>query len=255
MLTIANIIGGCMNDRKNTLSVDNLSVSYLGNEALNNVTFNVNAGKLIGIIGPNGAGKSTLIKSILGLIKPLSGEIYFNNNSISSIRKQISYVKQRLDYDLSFPIQVKDLVMFGIYPALGVFRYPNRDHRNMVLETLRLVEMEAYYKKQIGELSGGQLQRVLISRVLLQDAELIFLDEPLVGIDLDSEQKILKILKRMRDQGKTIVMVHHDLEKVVDYFDEIIILNKIVVAYGNVNKVFTKKNIADAYKGAFFDFL
>ena len=233
------------------MSVSDLSVSYSGKEVLENVSFSVSKGKLIGIIGPNGAGKSTLIKAILKLVQPSSGTIAFDGKSMENIKKATSYVKQRVDNDLSFPIQVKDVVMLGLFPEIGLFRYPGKVHKKQVLDALQEVEMSDYAKSQIGELSGGQLQRVFLARVLAQNAQLIFLDEPFSGIDADSEQKIMKILRKLRDDGKTIIMVYHDLNNVTEYFDEVIILNKEVIAYGDTKTAFTKENIAKAYTGSF----
>ncbi|MCL2376701.1 MAG: metal ABC transporter ATP-binding protein [Defluviitaleaceae bacterium] len=236
---------------KEILSVNNLSVSYSGIKVLENISFSVSKGKLIGIIGPNGAGKSTLIKAILKLVQPSSGTVAFDGEPMENIKKVTSYVKQRVDNDLNFPIQVKDVVMLGLFPKIGLFRYPRKIHRKQVMDALQEVEMAGYAKAQIGELSGGQLQRVFLARVLAQNAQIIFLDEPFAGIDADSEQKIMKILRRLRDDGKTIITVYHDLNNVADYFDEIIILNKEVIAYGDTKKVFTKENIAKAYAGSF----
>jgi len=235
---------------KGTLSVSNLSVSYFGKEVLKNVTFSVGKGKLIGIVGPNGAGKSTLIKAILNLVRPSSGTILFDEKPMESIKKATSYIEQMAEHDLSFPIRVKDVVMLGAFPNMGLFRCPNKIHKNQVLDALQEVDMYNFAKSQIGELSGGQLQRVFLARVLMQDAQIIFLDEPFKGIDTDNEQKIIKILKRLREKGKTIIMIYHDLNNVADYFDEIIILNKEVVAYGDVKTTFTKENITKAYTGS-----
>ena len=230
-----------------------MSVSYSGKEVLENISFSVSKGKLIGIIGPNGAGKSTLIKAILNLVRSSSGSVIFDEKPMDSMKKTTSYVKQRVDNDLSFPIQVKDVVILGVFPKIGLFRYPGKVHRKQVLDALQEVEMAAYAKSQIGELSGGQLQRVFLARVLAQDAQIIFLDEPFAGIDADSEQKIMKILRKLRDDGKTIIMVYHDLNNVADYFDEVIILNKKVISYGETRTAFTKENIAKAYTGSLLD--
>ncbi|MCL2856001.1 MAG: metal ABC transporter ATP-binding protein [Defluviitaleaceae bacterium] len=235
------------------MRVNNLSVSYSGKEVLKDVTISVSKGKLIGIIGPNGAGKSTLIKAVLNLVRPSSGVATFDEKPMESIKKITSYVKQRVDHDLSFPIQVKDVVMLGAFPKIGLFKYPGKIHKKRVMDALQEVEMADFAKSQIGELSGGQLQRVFLARVLVQDAQLIFLDEPFAGIDADSEQKIMKILKKMRDDGKTIIMVYHDLNNVAEYFDEIIILNKEVVAHGDTKTCFTKENIARAYGASLID--
>lgn len=233
------------------LSVNGLSVSYYAKEALHSISFCVEEGKLIGIVGPNGAGKSTLVKAILGLIRPSSGGATFGGVPLSS--RAVAYVKQRSDNDLTFPIRVIDVVIMGSFASLRLFRRPSKAHRKQALEALREVDMLDFAKAQIGELSGGQLQRVFLARVLMQDAQIIFLDEPFSGIDIDSEQKIIKILKKLRDDGKTIVMVYHDLSNVTNYFDKVIILNKEVIAFGDTENVFTKENIALAYKSSLID--
>lgn len=239
----------------NSLCINNLTVKYALNTALNGVTFSVSTGKLIGIIGPNGAGKSTLIKAMLGLVHSSHKGIIFNSKPINTFKKQISYVKQRQDHDITFPIQVKDVVMLGIYPKLGFLKYPSKLHKSQVLDALKQVNMQDFYKKQIGELSGGQLQRVFLARVIVQGASLIFLDEPFVGIDAYSEQTIMQVIKRMRNQGNTIIIVYHDLHKVTEYFDQVIILNKELIACGDTTTTFTKQNIAKAYKSSLLDFL
>lgn len=229
------------------LSVDNLSVSYGGKDVLNDVSFSVGRGKLIGIIGPNGAGKSTLIKAMLNLVKTSSGKVAFEGQSIDSLKKVTAYVKQRMDNDLSFPIQVRDVVMLGLFPQIGLFRFPKKEHKQKVINALEQAGLACFEKRQIGELSGGQLQRVFLARVLAQDAQIIFLDEPFVGVDATSEQIIMDTLRLLRDSGKTIIMVYHDLANVADYFDEVIILNKEIIAYGDTASTFTKENICRAY--------
>ena len=239
----------------NSLIVSHLSVNYASVNAINDISFAVPTGKLIGIVGPNGAGKSTLMKALLNLIHSTHSGITYNNMPIKNIAKTTSYVKQRQDQDLTFPIRVKDVVSQGLYPSLGLFRYPTKQHKQTVHNALEQVEMETYANRQIGELSGGQLQRVFLARLIAQDAQLIFLDEPFVGIDAYSEQKIMHILKQMQQNGKTIIMVYHDLDKVTEYFDWVIMLNKELIAYGETEKTFTKANIARAYKSSLLDIL
>lgn len=237
------------------LIVSNLSAKYYSNTVLENVSFSVPTGKLIGIIGPNGAGKSTLLKAILGLINSSYSSITFKDKDIKTIKKDIAYVKQRADYDLNFPIQVIDLVLLGVYPKLSLFKQPNKNHKEKALQALKQLDMDLFYKKQISELSGGQLQRVFLARVLVQDADLIFLDEPFTGIDAYSEEKIIHILKKERDKGKTIIMVYHDLSKVKEYFNHIILVNKNVIANGETESTFTKENLRETYKSSLLDIL
>jgi len=231
------------------LNVSNLNISYSEKKVLSDISFSVSSSKLIGIIGPNGAGKSTLIKAMLGLVRPSCGTVTFNGLCMHSLAKTTSYIKQRMDNDLDFPIQVKDVVMLGLYPKIGLFKYPKKAHKMKITQALKEVGMQDYARAQIGELSGGQLQRVLLARVLAQDAKLIFLDEPFAGIDAQSEHSIMQILRKLRDAGKAIIMVYHNLDNVADYFDEIVILNKEIIAYGDAQMVFTKENINKAYIG------
>lgn len=228
------------------IKVSHLSANYLGVSVLENVSFEVTKGKMIGIIGPNGAGKSTLVKAMLGLIKS-SGKVLINGKHPSELSKQLAYMKQGSDYDLSFPILVKDVVMLGLYPSIGLLKRPTKKHKLLVENALRRVDMQDFANRQISELSGGQWQRVLIARILVQDADVLFLDEPFTGIDTDSEMKIAGILHELRDAGKTILMIYHDLDSVEKYFDEIILVNKTVVAYGKTNEVFTDENLRDVY--------
>ncbi len=236
---------------KQTIEVKNLSTSYYGKEALHQISFSFDTGKLIGIIGPNGAGKSTLIKSMLGLIKKDAGEASFAGMSLKKVRKQIAYVPQRAAIDWDFPILVLDAVLLGTYPKLGIFRRPSKADREWAYECLEKVGMEAHSKKQIGELSGGQQQRVFLARALAQKADFFFLDEPLVGIDVTSEEVIMNILKDLRDEGKSIFVVHHDLTKVGEYFDDLILLNKKLIKSGPVKSVLQPELMREAYEAQF----
>lgn len=230
-----------------SIDVNNLTIAYQHKKAIENINITIQPGKITGIIGPNGAGKSTLLKGIIGLIKSESGEVQVGGQSIDLIRKKIAYVEQRSAIDLTFPIKVDETVLLGTFPKLGLFRRPKKAQKEKVTECLKQVKMEDFAKRQIGNLSGGQLQRVFIARALAQEADIIFLDEPFVGIDMVSEKVIVDILKELRDQGKTIVIVHHDLHKTREYFDNLIILNKKLIAEGSVNDVFTTETIQKAY--------
>lgn len=229
------------------ISVKNLSVAYQDKLALEDISLTIIPGKITGIIGPNGAGKSTLIKSIVGLIKKESGHVTLANQAIDHFRKQIAYVEQRSEIDLTFPIRVKEVVLLGTYPKLGLFKRPGKKEKAKVMECLKQVKMEEFADRQIGNLSGGQLQRVFIARALAQEAEIIFLDEPFVGIDMVSEKVIVDLLKELKAAGKTIIIVHHDLHRTREYFDQLIILNKYLVASGPVEEVFTTRLIQKAY--------
>ena len=232
---------------KKPVNVSNMTVAYQHKKAIENVSVSIQPGKITGIIGPNGAGKSTLLKAVIGLIKTETGKVSVGDQSLDTIRKRIAYVEQRSAIDLTFPIKVDETVLLGTFPKLGLFRRPKKAQKEKVLECLKQVKMEDFAKRQIGNLSGGQLQRVFIARALAQEADIIFLDEPFVGIDMVSEKLIVDLLKKLRDEGKTIVIVHHDLHKTREYFDNLIILNKTLIAEGSVNQTFTTENIQAAY--------
>ena len=237
------------------ISVTELTVDYDGVKAIEDVNFMVNAEKLTAIIGPNGAGKSTLIKALLGLIPTRTGTISCFGTSPKQYRKYISYVPQRAQIDWEFPANVFDVVAMGLYGELGLLRRFSSAHKDRVHSALTDVDMADFAARQISQLSGGQQQRVFLARSIVQDAELILLDEPFGGIDAKSEAVIVDILRRQKQNGKSIVAVHHDLSTVKDYFDDVILLNKTVTAFGPVNDVFTKSNVEKTYAVSNLDFL
>ncbi|MDD9311939.1 metal ABC transporter ATP-binding protein [Cytobacillus firmus] len=238
-----------MNDP--AISIQDLHVSYFGNEAVTGVSLSVNTGNLVGIIGPNGAGKSTFLKAMLNLIPKDKGAVKVMGKPITEVRKSIAYVPQRNDIDWDFPITVLDAVLIGTYPHLKLFRRPKKKDKEWAMECLQRVGMQEFSKRQIGELSGGQQQRVFLARALAQKADLFFLDEPFVGVDVSSEETIVNILKELCRQGKTVIVVHHDLSKANDYFNQLILLNKELISFGTVEEVFKPDVIAKAYQGQF----
>lgn len=233
------------------IEVQHLHVSYYGKEVIHDISFSIDRGRLVGIIGPNGAGKSTLIKAILGLIPKDQGNVKAFGKPMKEVRKKIAYVPQRSQIDWDFPITVRDTVLLGTFPRLGLFRRPKKADRQWAEQCLAKVDMKEFSKRQIGELSGGQQQRVFLARALAQRAQLFFLDEPFVGIDVASEKTIIDILKQLRDDGKTVFVVHHDLAKVEDYFDELILLNKKLIQSGPVEDVFQQEFMMEAYQSDF----
>lgn len=235
----------------NSIMVNQLYVSYYGKTAIKNISFNIGEGSLVGIIGPNGAGKSTLMKAVLNLIPKDKGEITFDGQSIKEVRKSIAYVPQRNNIDWDFPITVRDTVLLGTYPNLGVFHWPKKKEKQWAYDCLKQVGMESFSKAQIGELSGGQQQRVFLARALAQKADYFFLDEPFVGIDISSEKTIIDILKKLRDEGKTVFVVHHDLSKVEEYFNELILINQELIESGPVKTVFQPELVKKAYQTYF----
>ncbi|MBM7097078.1 MULTISPECIES: metal ABC transporter ATP-binding protein [Alteribacter] len=232
-----------------TIDVRELSVHYHGHLALKDINFSVDKGQLIGIIGPNGAGKSTLIKAILGLEKA-KGNVRLFGETIKTYRKQISYVPQRNSIDWDFPVRVEDVVMMGRFAHIPWYKRSSRKDREMAKDALEKVGMSEFSKRQIGELSGGQQQRVFIARALAQNADVFFLDEPFVGIDMKSEEIIVRLLHQLRDSGKTIFVVHHDLSKVEKYFDQLILLNQELISAGSVKDVYTPEFLKRAYQGS-----
>lgn len=188
------------------------------------------------------------MKAILSLIPKDRGKVSFKGKPFKSVQKNIAYVQQRSDIDWDFPIIVKDTVLLGTYPKLGLFRRPSKKDKQFALQCLEKVGMEGFSNRQIGELSGGQQQRVFLARALAQRADYFFLDEPFVGIDVSSEETIIQILKDLRDQGKVVFVVHHDLTKVEEYFDDLILMNKQLIESGPVQKVFKPELMTKAYQ-------
>jgi manganese/zinc/iron transport system ATP- binding protein len=237
------------------LSVNGLTVAYQKKPVLRNVTFEINEGELIGVIGPNGAGKSTLMKAALGLIPSIGGEVLVYGKPYKEQRKLIGYVPQRESVDWDFPTNALDVVMMGRYGHLGWLRRPGAKEKAIALECLSKVGMADFADRQISQLSGGQQQRVFLARALAQDAKLYFMDEPFAGVDAATEKAIITLLQELKRQGKTVVVVHHDLATVQDYFDSVLLLNVELQAYGPTDQVFTQDQLQRTYGGrlAFLD--
>jgi manganese/zinc/iron transport system ATP- binding protein len=231
------------------LHVEDLTVSYDRQPALWDIDLDIPPGVLAGIVGPNGAGKSTLIKAVLGLVVPVAGHVRLFGQRYRDIRRAVAYVPQRSTVDWDFPATVLDVVTMGLYGRLGWLRRPGRAERAAALEALEQVAMRDYAGRQINQLSGGQQQRVFIARALVQQADIYFLDEPMAGVDATTERAIVEILKGLRDAGRTVVVVHHDLQTVRSYFDWLVMLNLRVVAQGPVEAVYTAENLRAAYGG------
>lgn len=231
------------------LSVKGMTVSYGQKPAVFSVDMTVPAGAMTAIIGPNGAGKSTLLKAVLGILKPLSGQTLVFGQPIENGRDRIAYVPQRASVDWDFPTRVVDVVLMGLYPQLGLLGRVRAHHHQKAADCLRRVGLEDFATRQIGQLSGGQQQRVFLARALAQDADLYLLDEPFAGVDAATEKAIISVLKELRDVGKTVVAVHHDLTTVSEYFDHVFLINTRKVAEGAVEDVFTTENLQAAYGG------
>lgn len=232
------------------LSVNGLSASYRKNKVLHDVRFDVHPGTLTSIVGPNGAGKSTLLKVILDLHPKLSGSVEFFGSTYAKMKSRIGYVPQRGSVDWDFPTNALDVVMMGLYGQIGWLRWPKRMHREKAMHALEQMGMADYSGRQISQLSGGQQQRVFLARALVQDADLYFLDEPLAGVDAATERAIMDTLKTLKSRGRTVMVVHHDLQTVEDYFDHVLLLNRTVIAHGPTSNTFTKDHILRTYGGS-----
>ena len=232
-----------------TIEIKGLSVSYDRKMALTNIYLNIDKGNIYGVLGANGAGKSTLFKAILGLTEVNTGQITIEGDSIQNKRKEVVYVPQKSDLDWQFPATVYDVVLMGRYPHKRFFQRMNQYDKDLAMQSLEDMGIANLKNRQIGELSGGQQQRVFIARALCQEANIFLLDEPFVGIDITTEEKIITQLKKLSQEGKTILVIHHDLSTVREYFDKVILLNQRLVAIGDTETTFVNENIAKAFGG------
>jgi len=225
----------------NAIEIRNLTVAYGENIALENLNLDIETGSLMALVGPNGAGKSTLIKTILKFLKQITGEIKING-------KTLAYVPQRNSVDWDFPTTLFDVVEMGCYGRVGLFKRVSKEEKQKVLKAIEQVGMLDFKDRQISELSGGQQQRAFIARALVQEADIYLMDEPFQGVDSTTEKSIVDILKKLKSEGKTLIVVHHDLQTVPTYFETVTFINKSVIASGKVKEVFTQENIDMAYK-------
>lgn len=239
-----------MNENNNIIEVEDMTVAYHKKPVIWDIDLSIPKATLLAIVGPNGAGKSTLIKAMLDLIDPISGKVLFNGQTYKEHRKHIGYVPQSESVDWDFPSNVLDVVMMGTYGELGWFKRPGKNERERALEALKKVGMEDFVDRQISQLSGGQQQRIFLARALVQDADIYFMDEPFKGVDAKTEGTIVKLLKDLKDQGKTLIVVHHDLQTVEAYFDWVALMNKQIIAIGPVQEVFTDENINTTYRSS-----
>lgn len=239
-----------MPDETAAVAVHDLTVAYRDTPVLWDVDVIIPTGTLTAIIGPNGAGKSTMLKAILGLIPVAAGTIEIFGHSSPDQRRLIGYVPQRGSADWTFPTNALDVVTMGTYGQLGWIRRPGKQERERAMHALDQVGMADYASRQISQLSGGQQQRVFLARALVQDAQLYFMDEPFAGVDAQTEQAIVQLLQTLRTQGKTVVVVHHDLESAPEYFDWLVLLNIRKIASGPFDETFTADNLTRTYGGA-----
>lgn len=232
-----------------TLAVDHLSVNYRDVQALRNISFTIPPGQLVGILGPNGAGKSTLIKAMLGLTPVVTGMVRYGNDFLASHRDRIAYVPQRSQIDWTFPATVWDVVLMGRVKQAGWLRRFSHVSRRMAADALNRVGMAEFRNRRIGALSGGQQQRVFLARALAQQADLFCLDEPFVGVDQKTEAVLFQIFRELADAGKTVLVVNHDLGESITHFDQLLLLNRELIAYGPREQVFTTETMTRAYGG------
>ncbi|MED2947852.1 manganese ABC transporter ATP-binding protein MntB [Bacillus subtilis] len=231
------------------VELDNVTVAYHKKPVLQDISLQVPEGKLIGIIGPNGAGKSTLIKTILGLVPRASGDISIYGKDYKDQRIRIGYVPQRGSVDWDFPTSALDVVLMGRYGRIGLLKRPKKEDVEMAKAALAKVGMLDYAKRQISQLSGGQQQRVFLARALCQNADIYFMDEPFAGVDAATERAIMTLLAELKEKGKTVLVVHHDLQTAEDYFDWILLLHLRKIAFGPAENVFTIENLQKTYGG------
>lgn len=231
------------------LETHDLSVSYRGKPVLHGVDVEVPYGSLTGIMGPNGAGKSTLLKAIMDVVKPDSGWVKLLGKPLDQVLGRIGYVPQRESVDWDFPVTVFDVALMGTYAHLGWFGRPGKAEKARALQALEQTGMADLAKRQIGELSGGQQQRTFLARSLAQQAEIYLMDEPFAGVDAATERTIVTLLGELRDSGKTVIVVHHDLQTAERYFDRLLLLNGHVIAHGPTAKVFVPEILNQTYGG------
>lgn len=229
------------------LQIYQMTVNYDKTPVLWDISLSVPEGVIVGILGPNGAGKSTLIKAALGLIQPLAGKVEFFGHPLNHVRKRVAYVPQRESVDWDFPITVIELVLMGRYGRLGLFRRPRAADHEAALHYLELVGLLPFADRQISQLSGGQQQRAFLARALIQEADLYFFDEPFAGVDATTEKVLIGLMKQLKEKGKTLFVIHHDLNTVESYFDWVVLLNLRIIAAGPLNEVYTPANLSAAY--------
>lgn len=231
------------------LSVHAMTVAYRQKPVLWDIDYDAPSASLIAVVGPNGAGKSTFIKACLNLLPRASGDVAFWGASYETSRHRIGYVPQRESVDWDFPVSAKEVVCMGRYGRIGWFKRVGKAHQDAALEYLDQVGMVDFAERQINQLSGGQQQRVFLARALAQEADLYFMDEPFAGVDASTERAIVELLRKLKEAGKTVICVHHDLPTVTEYFDSVVLLNMRIIAAGPTKDVFIEENLFRTYGG------
>lgn len=236
-----------------SIDVENVTVKYHGKVALHQASVKLAPGSISGLVGMNGSGKSTLFKAIMGFVKPQSGRVLINGLPVRQAQKQhqIAYVPQAEEVDWQFPVSVADVVMMGRHGYLNWLRLPQKQDRDSVAKSLARVQMEEFQDRQIGELSGGQKKRTFLARALAQDSSILLLDEPFTGVDVRTEKAMIDLLLELRQQGYTILISTHDLSSIETFCDQVILVNKTILAYGSTADVFTEENLTKTFGGVF----
>jgi len=239
-----------------SIDIENVTVAYHGKVALHSASLRLKAGTICGLVGMNGAGKSTLFKAIMGFVKPNSGRVLINGLPIRQVQKRnlVAYVPQSEEVDWNFPVNVRDVVMMGRYGYMNLLRIPGSIDKQVVRDSLERVEMWHMRDRQIGELSGGQKKRTFFARALAQQATVLLLDEPFAGVDIKTEKMMIDLLMELRQTGHTILVSTHDLDSITTFCDQVVLINRSILAYGNTSDVFTEENLSRTFGGSVGDF-
>ena len=235
-----------------SIDIENVTVAYHGKVALHSANLQLKSGTICGLVGMNGAGKSTLFKSVMGFVKPVNGRVLINGLPIRIVQKKslVSYVPQTEEVDWNFPVSVYDVVMMGRYGYMNFLRIPRSLDKQAVRESLERVEMWEMRDRQIGELSGGQKKRAFFARALAQQGKILLLDEPFAGVDVKTEKMMINLLMELRDAGYTVLVSTHDLESINTFCDQVVLINRTILAYGETSEVFTEENIFRTFGGS-----
>jgi ABC-type Mn2+/Zn2+ transport system ATPase subunit len=242
-------------DACSSINVENVTVAYHGKVALDSASLQLKASSICGLVGMNGSGKSTLFKAVMGFVKPTTGRVLINGLPIRMVQKKnlVAYVPQSEEVDWNFPVSVHDVVMMGRYGYMNILRIPSVTDKRVVRESLERVEMWSMRDRQIGELSGGQKKRTFFARALAQQGTVLLLDEPFTGVDIKTEKVMIDLLMELRDMGNTILVSTHDLGSITSFCDQVILINRTILAYGNTSEVFTQENIFRTFGGFLSD--
>ena len=238
------------------IDIENVTVAYHGKVALHSASLQLQPGTICGLVGMNGAGKSTLFKAIMGFVRPNTGRVLINGLPIRKVQKRnlVAYVPQSEEVDWNFPVNVYDVVMMGRYGYMNLLRIPRSTDRQAVRESLERVEMWHMRDRQIGELSGGQKKRTFFARALAQQGTVLLLDEPFAGVDIKTEKMMINLLMELRQTGHTILVSTHDLASITTFCDQVVLINRSILAYGNTSEVFTEENLSRTFGGSVGDF-